>query len=92
MWIATGGLRPRSGWRVSLYGRHLGILLFALMFVSYAPLRAADQVVLVTYGDSLSAGFGLSEPDAFPAQLEKALQADPGNLKFQELYNIASAS
>lgn len=36
--------------------------------------RAAQEIVLVTYGDSLSAGFGLKEKDAFPAQLEEALK------------------
>lgn len=32
-------------------------------------------MVIVTYGDSLSAGYQLSEKDAFPVQLEKALKA-----------------
>ena len=37
---------------------------------------AADRPVkIVALGDSLTAGYGLSRPDAFPAQLEKALKA-----------------
>lgn len=37
---------------------------------------AADRPVkIVALGDSLTAGYGLSRPDAFPAQLEKALNA-----------------
>ncbi|MDA7946501.1 MAG: arylesterase [Hyphomicrobiaceae bacterium] len=53
----------------------------ALTFLLYVPLRAADQTVIVTYGDSLSAGFGLTEQDAFPAQLEKALRAKGHNVR-----------
>ena len=53
-----------------LYGLILSILLTFLPVESLA----ADEIVLVTYGDSLSAGFGLSEKDAFPAQLEAALK------------------
>ena len=74
-WNAMGKSLFHPGWRSSLYGRRLEILLFATFCVFYAPLRAADQVVLVTYGDSLSAGYGLSEQDAFPSQLQKALRA-----------------
>ena len=38
--------------------------------------NAAERPVkIVALGDSLTAGFGLSRPDAFPAKLEKALQA-----------------
>ena len=65
----------------SLYVRWAGILLFILPLVCYAPLHAADQILLVTYGDSLSAGFGLAEEDAFPAQLEKALRARGHNVR-----------
>ena len=80
-WNAVGDVRSRPGWRPPLYGRWLGILLFTLFCMFYGPLRAADQVLLVTYGDSLSAGFGLSEKDAFPAQLEKALRAKGHNVR-----------
>lgn len=71
----------RSQSNTSLYGRSLKILLLVFAFVFYAPLQAADQILLVTYGDSLSAGFGLAEEDAFPSQLEKALLARGHNVK-----------
>ena len=71
------GFRKRS----LLYVLQLRILLFFLSLVFYAPLHAADQIQLVTYGDSLSAGFGLAEEDAFPAQLEKALRARGHNVR-----------
>lgn len=35
----------------------------------------AREPVIVAFGDSLTAGLGLPENDAFPAQLEKALRA-----------------
>jgi acyl-CoA thioesterase-1 len=63
--------------RIFLYGAALAILL------SYVTLsaRAGEKIILVTFGDSLSAGFGLSESDAFPAQLEKALKARGHNVQ-----------
>ena len=36
---------------------------------------AAGTPVIVAFGDSLTAGFGLPQNEAFPAQLEKALKA-----------------
>jgi acyl-CoA thioesterase-1 len=43
--------------------------------LSAAAARAADgSVRMVVLGDSLSAGLGLSAPDALPAKLEKALK------------------
>jgi len=55
---------------ILLYG------LIAVILLCGMPVqgRAAQEIVLVTYGDSLSAGFGLKEKDAFPAQLEAALK------------------
>lgn len=43
--------------------------------------RAAQEIVLVTYGDSLTAGYELAEEDAFPAQLEKALKGRGHNVR-----------
>jgi acyl-CoA thioesterase I len=37
--------------------------------------QAAAEPVIVAFGDSLTAGLGLPENEAFPAQLEKALRA-----------------
>ena len=38
-------------------------------------IAAAGPVTLLVLGDSLTAGYGLAESEAFPAQLEKALVA-----------------
>jgi acyl-CoA thioesterase-1 len=57
---------------------HIAVLMLALMTVapsaSAQPQPAAKPVKLVVLGDSLSAGLGLPEKDAFPAKLQKALQ------------------
>ncbi|MDA9408295.1 arylesterase [Bradyrhizobium sp. CCBAU 45384] len=55
---------------------HIAVLMLALMTLP-GPARAdaAKPIKLVVLGDSLSAGLGLSAPDAFPAKLKKALQA-----------------
>lgn len=50
-------------------------LLLLLLFVSPFTLRAVEPVTILVLGDSLSAGYGLAESDAFPAQLEAALVA-----------------
>src|SRR3954462_1735001 len=59
---------------------HIAVLMFALMTVAnpvWAPAwaEAAKPLKLVVLGDSLSAGLGLPAQDAFPAKLQKALQA-----------------
>lgn len=63
--------------RTLLYVLMSAILLFSGIFSA----RAAQPIVIVTYGDSLSAGYQLSEKDAFPAQLEKALKARGHNVR-----------
>ncbi len=40
-----------------------------------AALAADRPVKIVALGDSLTAGFGVSAANAFPAKLEKALKA-----------------
>ena len=42
---------------------------------------AAGTPVIVAFGDSLTAGFGLQNSDSFPAQLEKALKARGQDVK-----------
>ncbi|MGJ4914101.1 arylesterase [Bradyrhizobium sp. HKCCYLRH2060] len=56
---------------------HILVLMLALMTVGPAFAGADDvkPIKLVVLGDSLSAGLGLSASDAFPAKLQKALQA-----------------
>jgi acyl-CoA thioesterase-1 len=39
-----------------------------------APSKSAAKIV--AFGDSLTAGYGLSLPDSYPAQLQKRLEAD----------------
>lgn len=57
-----------------------------LTFLMIAPL--ADQAsandetkVLLALGDSLTAGYGLDQKDAFPVQLQNALQAEGHNVE-----------
>jgi len=55
---------------------HIAVLMFALMTVANpAWAEATKPIKLVVLGDSLSAGLGLPAQDAFPAKLQKALQA-----------------
>lgn len=51
-----------------------------LLFLPAAPLFAADrpisdQPILVCYGDSITAGLGLPDDQAYPADLQKLLDA-----------------
>jgi acyl-CoA thioesterase-1 len=55
---------------------HIAVLMFALMtVVNPAWAEATKPLKLVVLGDSLSAGLGLPAQEAFPAKLQKALQA-----------------
>lgn len=55
---------------------HIAVLMLALMTVANpAWAEATKPVKLVVLGDSLSAGLGLPGQEAFPARLQKALQA-----------------
>ena len=55
---------------------HIAVLMLALMTISHPAWADATKAIkLVVLGDSLSAGLGLPAPDAFPAKLQKALQA-----------------
>lgn len=47
------------------------------------PVKAADQgpIVLLAYGDSLTAGYQLRPEQAFPVQLERALKARGHNVR-----------
>ncbi|WP_150495193.1 arylesterase [Roseibium aquae] len=53
--------------------------LLALMPV--LPAKSTDPLTLVVFGDSLVAGYQLAPDEAFPAQLEQALQARGHNVK-----------
>lgn len=59
---------------------HMLVLSLALLAPATAcaqatAARESKPVKMVVLGDSLSAGFGLSAPAAFPARLQKALQS-----------------
>ena len=47
----------------------------------HANEAAAREPVIVAFGDSLTAGLGLAESEAFPAQLEQALRARGQDVK-----------
>jgi acyl-CoA thioesterase I len=69
-------------WNVSF-----AIASFLVLLVLAAPLHAAQaamsdkEIVIVAYGDSLTAGFQLPPAAGFPAQLEKALRARGHNVR-----------
>ena len=46
-----------------------------LVLASIEPVSAQDRIRIVALGDSLTAGYQLPPEDAFPAQLQVALQA-----------------
>jgi acyl-CoA thioesterase-1 len=54
-------------------------MLFALSL--HGNRAAAGTPVIVAFGDSLTAGFGLPQDESFPAQLEKALKARGQDVK-----------
>ena len=53
----------------------LFVCLLAHCFALAHGAVAAEPAVLVAFGDSLTAGFGLEAKDAFPRQLQRALAA-----------------
>jgi acyl-CoA thioesterase-1 len=55
-------------------GASVPVLAFVLVLVAVAPAWAEPLKVL-TFGDSLSAGYGVQPEEAFPAKLEAALKA-----------------
>jgi acyl-CoA thioesterase I len=52
-----------------------GVMTGAESSLAQASASASTPVKMVVLGDSLSAGYGLSASDAFPAKLQKALKA-----------------
>ncbi|AUW60372.1 arylesterase [Sphingobium sp. SCG-1] len=60
-----------------LYGaaRHLVQLAAAIGLLTAIPAQAAEKLILA-FGDSLTAGYGLKPNESFPAQLQAALRKD----------------
>jgi acyl-CoA thioesterase-1 len=56
--------------------------MLAIVLLSAAPAMAADKMILA-FGDSLTAGYGLKPAEAFPAQLEAALRRDKVAVRVQ---------
>lgn len=56
--------------------RPLRALLACLALASAAPSAQAQERVIVAFGDSLTAGFGVALGDAYPARLEARLRAE----------------
>lgn len=62
----------------------LGLSIIAsamLMFPSSSEARKDREIVLVAFGDSLTAGYEIAPEASFPAQLEKALRAEGYRIK-----------
>ena len=58
--------------RFGQYG--LGLALFQALLLVMATPAQAREVLILAFGDSLSAGYGLKPQDAFPAQLQTTLR------------------
>ena len=62
--------------RVQTIFRRFAAALACMLLVSAGPAAAADKpLTIVALGDSLTAGYGLANQDAFPAKLQRALAA-----------------
>ena len=62
-------------------GMVVSVILAAVLFVTMTVTQAeTPPKVIVALGDSLTAGLGLPQDEAFPAQLEAALQARGHNV------------
>jgi acyl-CoA thioesterase-1 len=57
------------------------LLIFLLLAWFMGDRAMAEPIKLVVLGDSLTAGYGLNEGDAFPAKLEKALKESGVDVK-----------
>lgn len=78
------GLRPQvpiaRGYTVYVDVRRLVLVAFCLLWMVGA-LRAAGRPILVCYGDSITAGFGLPDGQAYSDFLQKRLDAQGYNYK-----------
>ncbi|MBO6826877.1 MAG: arylesterase [Sneathiella sp.] len=57
--------------------------LFVLLFICFTATAQAEIKKIVAFGDSLTAGYGLPQKDAFPVQLEAALKNKGFDVKIE---------
>ncbi len=76
--IAGKSFRPygeaRRRFNVSLALRRAALGVFACLLFAVPATAAAEQVRILALGDSLTAGYGLSQSDSFPSQLSRRLR------------------
>lgn len=65
----------RTGRRATGRVLHFAVLFLLAAFVAVPRAVASDPIRIVTFGDSLIAGYGVPAGKAFPNQLEQALRA-----------------
>ena len=63
------------GYTVYVDVRRAALVACCLLLTLARPLRAADRPILVCYGDSITAGYGLSYGQAYPDFLQSILAA-----------------
>ena len=61
----------------------LAVSLFVTASALPATAQSAASLKIVAFGDSLTAGYGLSAQDAFPAKLQSALKAKGHNVEIE---------
>jgi acyl-CoA thioesterase I len=84
MWLGSSGSGFGNDWQPDIMQNHLGhmvrilaivnVLLMSVFWASTAG-AASSPARIVVLGDSLAAGYMLSEKDAFPTQLERKPKA-----------------
>ncbi len=69
-------MKPSVARRYTIYVDVRRTVLVACCLLALVwPLHAADRPLLVCYGDSITAGYGLSDGEAYPDYLQKVLDA-----------------
>ena len=68
--------QSRYGGMRGQFNRFSAVFLFLASLLTAAPAAyASGEPVILAFGDSLTAGYGLAQADSFPAQLSRALAA-----------------